>query len=140
MTFTELILALIKAHGLKAGLSLIGAFLLEQVLPVAPFMAACTVLVISDWFTGVSAARTKGKVFISKGLRQTTNKAVYYMLAILLSQMMEGIFPILTGITYIIGFYIASTEFLSIIENISTITGTNVVSALKSTVLRKLKK
>lgn len=140
MTFTELILALAKAHGVKAGLSMVAAFLFQKILPVSPFMAACTVLVVADWITGVSAARVRKEIIISRGLRKTINKSVYYMLAIMLSQMMQDIYPILTGTTYIVGFYIASTEFLSIIENISTITGTNVIGAVKKTILSRLKK
>ena len=140
MTFTELILALAKAHGLKAGLSLIAAFLFQKILPVSPFMAACTVRVVADWMTGISAAKARKEAIISRGLRKTINKSVYYMLAIMLSQMMQDIYPILTGTTYIVGFYIASTEFLSIIENISTITGTNVIGAIKKTILSRLKK
>lgn len=131
MSFIELLGALWKAETLKAGFALLLTYLVGHTLPVSHFVAAMFMLVLSDWVTGVWAAAKRNEKITSKGFRNTTQKLVFYMLAILLGLIIETtFFPDIKLVYYVAGF-ICITEFKSNIENIGTITGINILEAIK---------
>lgn len=138
MTFAEMLIALAKAQGLKAILSVLLAFWAVHFLAVANFMAMCTVLVICDLITGIWASAKKKVPIHSSGLRRTIHKIVFYMLAILLSQGIQETWLPAIPLVYMVSLFIGMTEFISNLENISIITGTNIAKHIKSYLIQKL--
>jgi phage-related holin len=134
MSFEELIMELVKAHGWKAALSLILSWIGMQLLPVAGFMIAGTVLVFSDWITGMTASYIHKRPFTSRGLFRTVQKVTFYCMAIILTRIVENTFFNTTFMIYMVAAYIALVELYSNLENISDITGTNVLAVVKKAV------
>lgn len=134
MNFEQLLLELSRAHGWKAGLSLILSWLGLHLMPIAGFMLVATVLVISDWITGVTAARIKKDAITSRGLFRSVRKIVFYCLAIVLTVIVENTFFASSWIVYLVAVYIAIVELYSNLENISVITGTNILGIVRKAI------
>lgn len=109
------------------------------VMPIADFLAIAALLVFVDLITGLYAATHRKEKIRSRGLFRTVEKIVVYFSSILCAQGMEQVFQLeFLFLTYLVSFAIASTEFLSVIENVETITGIDVrdriVEAFKNVV------
>jgi len=92
--------------------------------PVHSIMLAITFLVGMDLITGLLAAHKRGEKLSSNGIRRTITKTLAYMSAIIASHVMSIYF--LDGIidpVKIVSGLIAVTEFQSLMENLSSITG-----------------
>lgn len=132
MSLEQLLTALWHAQGPRAALSIVGMWLGMQLLPVASFILVGIGLVIADWATGITAARVRGVPITSAGLWRTVRKAVFYPVAILSSLAVEVTFlPGHSWLVYIVASYICFTELFSNLENISAITGTNIIGDVK---------
>lgn len=100
------------------------------IIPVADFMILCSALVVVDFITGVLAAKKRKEQLSSKGFQRTITKITLYFVAILLSRGMDVVF--LYNITtkfsfsYIVAGFVCLTEFKSNLENIGTLTGTDI--------------
>lgn len=140
MTFAELLIAIAKAQGLKAILSVILAFLVVHFLAVANFIAMCTVLVICDLVTGIWASAKQKVPIQSSGLRRTIHKIVFYMMAIMLSQGIQQTWLPAIPLVYMVSLFIGMTEFISNLENISIITGTDIAQQVKKYLVKTLNK
>ena len=140
MSFEQLLIEIGRAHGLKAAFSIILSWLGYWILPVAGFMAVCAVLVASDWITGVTAASMRREKITSRGLFQTIRKIVFYCLAIVLVVVVEQKFFHTDWIVFIVAAYIAILELYSNLENISSITGTNILKVVRMAINAHLKK
>lgn len=140
MNFEQLILELTKAHGVKAAASLVLGWLGNQLLPIAGFMAVCVVLVTSDWITGVSAALQQKEKITSRGLFRTVRKIIFYCLAIVLVLIVESFFFHTKWMVTMVACYIALVELYSNLENISKITGTNILAIVRGAINSQLKK
>lgn len=137
MNFQEFLTTLAKAHSFKAGASLVGSYVMLQILPIAQFLAVGIVLVCCDWVTGVWAAWKRKETITSKGLRRTVEKVVMYSLAICLVLIVETVF---FGTHFLVGaasLYISLVELFSNLENISSITGNNLVGAIKMVLFKR---
>lgn len=129
-----------KVKTLKGSLSLVIAFLFEAVLPLVSSLAAVIILVATDFYTGVRAARKREEKIVSKGLRKTVGKIRDYFLAILLSHMVQQTWMPGVPLTFIVSSYIALTELLSNIENLSQLTGVDIYSHLAGHIKRFISK
>lgn len=112
----------------------IGAFL----APISHFLFFTVALVLCDLFTGVWAARTRKEVIHSKGFKRSVLKISLYFVAILLSEGMKRVFfPDLDfDLVYIVAGIISLTEFKSNLENVATVTGTNIWSLIANYIPR----
>ncbi|WP_170110293.1 phage holin family protein [Flavilitoribacter nigricans] len=140
MSFEQLLIELGKAHGVKAALSIVLAWLVGHLLPIAGFLAVGVVLVMSDWITGISAALQQKEKITSRGLLRTIRKIIFYCLAIVLVLIVETTFFGSKWIVSMVATYIALVELYSNLENISKITGTNVLAIVREAINGQLKK
>lgn len=91
--------------------------------PAKTTMIAIGFLVLGDLITGIWAALKRGETFSSARLRATVTKTFGYQLAIVLSYVTESqLLPEIPVLKVIAGL-IASTELVSALENLSSITG-----------------
>lgn len=94
-------------------------------------MIAVGVLVVGDLLTGIWASVKRGEPFSSARLRQTITKTLGYQLAIVLSYITESeLLPEIPVLKVVAGL-IASTELVSALENLSSITGVPLAQAVK---------
>lgn len=111
-----------------AALSLLMSF----IMPIAPFLLFTVALVVADFFTGVQAARYKGDVLRSGGVKRTVVKISLYFVALLLTEGFNQVFlrrhNIELDITWVTGGFIALTEIKSNFENIAIVTGVDLWS------------
>jgi phage-related holin len=115
---------------LKLLLTAFGSWLLAFVLPSAAFLIFTTVLVFADLLTGTMAAKHRGEIIHSRGLRRSIVKIVLYFTAILLSEGFETVFVLGIDISYMVAGLIAITEFKSNLENIGQVTGIDIWSKI----------
>lgn len=99
-------------------------------VPIQWYLLFTLLLVASDLYTGW---RASNMAFISRGVRKTIDKAIMYFIAIILAHGFDLIY--LSDHQLIISFavssFIASTEMLSIYENIQRKTGTGLLNVFK---------
>ena len=110
----------------KVILSLVAGIVLAFLLPLVPFLVMVLVLVVTDFLTGIRAAKARKEEINSGGMKRTIEKISLYFAAIILSEGMSQVFFDGVQITYVVATYIALTEFKSNIENISDVTGTDI--------------
>lgn len=121
---------------LKGILSLVFGSLLSYIIEVKAFLIIMIILVACDLYTGIKAAQKRGEVIKSWGLRRTTSKMTLYFIAIMLSKGMEVAFNI-PQLVYICALYVCITEFKSNLENISFVTGINIVDQVMAVFKKK---
>lgn len=104
--------------------------------PTQTMALTALLLVLVDLLTGLVAARKQGNVITSNGLKRTVLKLVVYELLICLAYLTDTyltkgvtltILPLVTGV-------IGIGEIKSVTENLSIITGDDVISRLLSTI------
>jgi len=139
MSFEQLLVALAKAHGWKAISSIILGWIGVNLMPVASFLAVGIVLVICDWITGLTAAKKRGDKITSRGLYRTVEKIVFYSMAIVLVLIVEKSMLGTDWLVYLVSSYIALVELYSNLENISVITGTNILEVVKTAITSYVK-
>ena len=107
-------------------LTAIGWFL----LPIAWYLVFTVVLVVADLYTGWRASNMR---FISRGVRKTIDKLIAYFIAILIAHAFDLLYLADGGliVSFAVSSVIASTEMLSVYENIQRQTGTGLLSAVK---------
>lgn len=99
--------------------------------PAKATMIAVGFLVVGDLITGIWAAVKRGEAFSSAKLRQTITKTLGYQLAIVLSYVTESqLLPEIPVLKVVAGL-IASTELVSALENLASITGVPLADAVK---------
>ena len=99
-------------------------------IPIAWYLVFTLALVLADLYTGWKASNMR---FISRGIRRTIDKVVMYYIAILLAHAFDLIYLADGGliVSFAVSSVIASTEILSVFENIQRHTGTGLLSAVK---------
>lgn len=110
--------------------SVLCAYLIFFFSPIAVILVATGVLVFTDLFTGINAAKKRMELIDSKKMARSISKIIFYFTAIILSRMMEIVFFPQIPIASITSGYIALIEFKSNMENISAITGLDIWKAL----------
>lgn len=99
--------------------------------PIKGALITCGMLVIIDLITGIWASKIRKEAITSAGIRRTVSKLFVYEIAIILAYFTEGYLtgadvPVLKVVTGLVGV----TELLSCLENINTISGTNVLKTI----------
>lgn len=92
-------------------------------IPIKGFLLFTVFAVFADTVTGLIAAKKKSEVISSAGLFRTSQKIVVYFVGILIFEGSRITFNLPFNITYMVAFTIATTELISISENIEKITG-----------------
>lgn len=99
--------------------------------PIQAVIIVTGVLVIADLVTGLFAARKRGEVITSAGLRRTVTKTTVYLTAVCLGflvekYMIDSILPISKLVSGIIGV----VELKSLMENLNTIYGSDLFKSV----------
>ena len=125
---------MIHKNILSTILTAIGWFL----LPIAWYLVFTLALVLADLYTGWKASNMR---FISRGVRKTIDKLIAYFIAILLAHAFDLIYLADGGliVSFAVSSVIASTEMLSVYENIQRQTGTGLLSTVKKFINGNLK-
>jgi len=130
----EHLMYLIKAFAVSSAVAMV-----TYLMPLKDFIGITFFMVAADLITGVQAAKTRGEAVHSKGFRRSVTKFVMYVCAILGAHAMQDVyfkdFPMVVTISC----YIAGTEFYSVLENVGTVTGTDVLSAVKNKLMDIIK-
>ena len=106
-------------------------FLTSFVMPVAPFIMLCIFLIFADLYSGIRVARKNNVKLTSRGFYRTVEKIGLYLLVILTSHGIETVFKLPLPVTYITSIAICLTEFKSLIENTSKLTGVDFTDRIK---------
>lgn len=117
----------------------VSAALITFFLPIYPAMIAVGILIAIDTITGVIAARRNNETVTSKKFGRSVTKALVYELLVIAAHLCESY--LFQGIPFVklsLAF-LASTEFLSVSENFTKITGLNFVQYIKSFMDTKLR-
>lgn len=101
------------------------------IAPVEPFIVAVFVFVICDKVTGTRAALKRGEQKNSRAMARTIEKLVFYMIALLLSEVVRLVFMPVVPITYAVALLIIRVEFKSNSENIKQVTGVDLWPSVK---------
>ncbi len=96
---------------------------LSMLAPAANLMFAIGFLVVSDFVTGVLAARKREETINSKKMRNSVTKGIGYMVAILVAYLMQKAFIKDFEVMKIVAALIAFIELKSIDENLESLTG-----------------
>nr|WP_321409349.1 phage holin family protein [uncultured Carboxylicivirga sp.] len=92
--------------------------------PVAPLVHAVLALIAIDWLTGVWRSKKAHRILTSYRFRKSINKIAAYLIAIITAHIVDA--DLLGGVLHlpeIVAAYIGFTELTSIYENLSDITG-----------------
>jgi len=111
------------------------------IAPVQWFVLATFVLVVSDFITGLIAAKhARHEKIQSSKMKRSVWKLLLYTLAILLSHLVASIYFIPKGINFdlvwIASGVISLTEFKSNLENIAVVTGLDIWNRIESYIPR----
>lgn len=107
----------------KMAIVAFAAWAMSFIMPVLPFLIFTIVLIFADLYTGTQAAKHRGEVIHSRGLRRSVVKINLYLTAILLSKAFDNVFSFGLDLTYVVSALIAVTELKSNFENIGEVTG-----------------
>ena len=134
VNFADVQKRVIHKNILSTILTAIGWFL----LPIAWYLVFTLALVLADLYTGWKASNMR---FISRGVRKTIDKLIAYFIAILLAHAFDLIYLADGGliVSFAVSSVIASTEMLSVYENIQRQTGTGLLSTVKKFINGNLK-
>lgn len=116
---------------MKAVLLKLALAVVALLAPVQGMLLSCLFLVCFDLISGVAASYKRGDAINSSGLKQTLLKLFVYELVIALAYvaqhfLMADAVPLMNIVTG----YVGVTEFLSIVENLNSISGSNLLQAL----------
>ncbi len=108
-------------------------------LPIRSFLVLMAILVVSDTVSGMIAAKKRGEKLTSRGCYRTLEKVTVYFLSIiggrgihLAFELPEiGWLPPLPFV-YLVSGSICFTEFLSLRENVKSITGVDIFGGFKN--------
>jgi phage-related holin len=109
-------------------------------MPVRDFVAVTLIIVFADLVTGIQAAKKRGELIHSKGLRRSITKFTMYVIAILAGHAVQTVYFPDFPMVFTISSYISMTEFWSVLENVGTVTGTNVLDSVREKLTTILKK
>jgi uncharacterized membrane protein len=99
-------------------------------LPIKHFLIFTIFVVFADTVTGIMAAKKRNEPITSKGLYRTSQKVVTYFCGIMIFHGASITFGLPSQIVYSVSFLISFTELYSISENIKSITGVNIGTAI----------
>lgn len=128
----------VKAHfwGIFAS-----TYFLSFFVPIKGFLILMAMLVVSDTISGMIAAKKRGEELTSRGFYRTLEKVTVYFLSIIGGRGIHLVFELPEigwlpplPFVYLVAGSICFTEFLSLRENVRTITGVDILGGLKNAV------
>lgn len=105
------------------------SYLVVLLLPIVGKMLAIGFLIGVDFITGIFAAKKRGERITSRKMGRTIVKVLLYQLAILAAFTIESFLLPQLPFVYITIFFISTTEFFSVSENLTVILGLKVSMA-----------
>lgn len=103
------------------------AFIVLYLTPISNYVHLVLILIGIDLVTGSYASIKEGQKFEAAKLRHTVEKFVFYAIAIIVGYVLQRIIDDGSELARIVALYVGSVECKSIYENISRITGTDVL-------------
>ena len=102
--------------------------------PIQPLMAAVAVLIVADTITGIIAAYKRGEEIRSSGLSRAVVKLFVYQVVIVTGFLMEQyIVPDLgVPVVKLLAGVIGVVEFKSLLENVESVTGLDLLKIKKA--------
>lgn len=102
--------------------------IISLLAPIKATLLTCGGLIVSDMITGMLAAKKRNEKIQSAEMRRSISKFVVYQIAIisgflLETYMLENLLPVSKIVAGVIGM----VEFKSILENVSTIVGQDIL-------------
>jgi len=94
--------------------------------PIYPLMFVVTIFIGVDFITGIWKSLKNGKKIQSTIMAHSVSKSILYQLAILTAVLMETFVFGGIPIVKLVGGFIATVEFKSILENVGEITGIDI--------------
>jgi hypothetical protein len=108
-----------------------------MLVPIQATMFSIGALIILDLVTGIWASVRRNEKISSYGIRRTVSKTLAYELAIIASYIMEQQFLLGIPVVRVVAGLIAATEFKSLLENITSITGLDLVQEFVKSIQKK---
>lgn len=106
---------------------------LAVLAPIKAILLVTGFLIFSDLVSGVIAARKRGEIISSSGLRRTITKILVYNLAVISGFLVETyMISELLPVSKLISGVIALVELKSILENLNNINGTDIFKTVIS--------
>lgn len=130
----EAVISFLKTFG-----AVVTAAALNWLLPIKTFVAVTLLLVFADLITGIQAARKRSEAIHSRGFRRTALKFAMYCTAIVSAHGIEAVYFHDFPMVFTISAYVAISEFWSILENVGTVTGVNVLESVRGRLSEILK-
>lgn len=130
----EAVISFLKTFG-----AVVTAAALNWLLPIKTFVAVTLLLVFADLITGIQAARKRSEVIHSRGFRRTALKFAMYCTAIISAHGIEAVYFPEFPMVFTISAYVAISEFWSILENVGSVTGVNVLESVRGRLSEILK-
>lgn len=97
--------------------------------PIKPLLLACGALIVADMITGMFAARKRKESISSAEMRRSVSKMLVYQIAIISAFILEKyLLGDIAPVSRIVSGVIGMVEFKSILENVSTIAGQDILS------------
>lgn len=102
--------------------------LMSVFAPIIPMLITCGVLIAADTITGMVAASKRKEKIKSSEMRRSISKLVVYQIAIMTgflleTYMLDNLIPVSKIVASVIGI----VEFKSILENVSSIAGQDIL-------------
>lgn len=105
--------------------------ILSVFAPIQSVLVTLAVLVTADFITGVWAAVRRKEPITSAQMRRSLSKIICYELVVAISFLSEKyLIGDVLPLTKMVVTLISLVELKSLMENVSTITGTNILSAI----------
>ena len=102
--------------------------LLAVLAPITPLIISCIFLIVADLITGIIAAYKRKEKISSAEMGRSITKLVVYQLAIISAFVLEVyMLDNLIPVAKIVGGVIGMVELKSILENVSTIAGEDIL-------------
>jgi len=108
--------------------------LLAVFSPIQPLMAAVAALIVADTVTGIIAAYKRGEEIRSSGLSRAIVKLFVYQVVIVTGFLMETYIVTDLGVPIVklLAGVIGVVEFKSLLENVETVTGLDLLKIKKA--------
>jgi phage-related holin len=105
--------------------------------PIVPTLCFVGMISVIDFVTGIIGAKSKGEEIKSSKMIRKFYAVMAYFLGILIAHVLEGYFGDVVPMTKAVVAIIAVTEIQSVRENITAITGVDILKPLERILIKK---
>lgn len=125
-------------EGLWHTLMQLFAFLILFISPISNYIHLVLILLAFDLFTGTYASLKRGEKFSARKLRNTLEKFIFYVIAIIVAFILQQIIAQGSQLPRIVALFIGSIELKSNYENISSILRMDLLTSLWKIIKEKI--